>query len=232
MTPVHAQNSLVTATWALLRRDVGLAWRDGGALGTALGFYLVVVTLLPLGLGPDLALLSRLAPGLLWTALLLSALLTADRLFQADHEEGALDVLAMGTPPLEMVVLAKIAAHWLTTALPLVLVTPLLGLMLNLDARAHLPLLATMLAGTPAVSAIAAIGAALTLGQRRAGMLIGLLVMPFYVPVLVFGVSSVEAVLFVGGKFWQPFAVLAAASVASLAVAPLAAAAALRATMD
>ncbi len=223
----------MSAFLALLRRDLGLARRDGGALGTTLGFYLVVVTLLPLGLGPDLTLLSRLAPGLLWTALLLSALLSADRLFQADNEEGALDIMALGPLPLELVALAKILAHWLTTALPLVLVTPLLGLMLNLDGRAQGPLLATMLMGTPAVSAIAAIGAALTLGQRRAGLLIGLLIMPFYVPVLVFGVASVEAVLLAGGRFWQPFAVLMASTVLSVTLAPIAAAAAaLRANLE
>jgi heme exporter protein B len=222
----------MSAFLALLKRDVVLTWRDGGALGTALGFYLVVITLLPIGLGPDLNTLSRLAPGLLWTALLLAALLTADRLFQADHEDGALDVMALGPIPMELVALAKIMAHWLATAVPLVAATPLLALMLNLPATGHGPLLVTMLIGTPAVSAFAAIGAALTLGQRRAGLLIGLLVMPLYVPVLVFGVSAVDGALQPGNRFWPSLAILGAISILSMALAPIATAAALRANID
>lgn len=222
----------MSAAWALIRRDVHLAWAESGSLGTALGFYLLVVTILPLGLGPDLKLLSRIAPGVLWVALLLSALLSADRIFQRDAEDGSLDAMALGPLPLELLAAAKSLAHWLTTALPLALAAPLLGLMLNLDGQAYGPLMLTMLAGTPAVSFIAAIGAALTTGLRRSGLLLSLLVLPLYIPVLVFGVSAIETAVTGPGSFWTPFAVLCALSLASMALAPIAAAAALRLQLD
>jgi heme exporter protein B len=212
----------------LLARDVRLALREGGAVGTALGFYLMVVAILPLGLGPDLNLLSRIAPGVLWIALLLSALLSADRIFHADHEDGTLEALALGPLPLELVAVAKACAHWLTTALPLTLMAPLLGLMLNLEASAYLPLAGTMLVGTPAISFIGSIGAALTLGLRRGGLLLSLLVLPLFIPVLVFGVSTISAIVSGPGSFISPLLILAAFSVASVVLAPLATAAALR----
>jgi heme exporter protein B len=212
----------------LLARDVRLALREGGAVGTALGFYLMVVAILPLGLGPDLNLLSRIAPGVLWIALLLSALLSADRIFHADHEDGTLEALALGPLPLELVAVAKACAHWLTTALPLTLMAPLLGLMLNLEASAYLPLAGTMLVGTPAISFIGSIGAALTLGLRRGGLLLSLLVLPLFIPVLVFGVSTISAIVSGPGSFVSPLLILAAFSVASVVLAPLATAAALR----
>ena len=181
----------MTATLrALLARDLVLALRDGAALGTSLGFALIVVALMPLGLGPDLDLLKRTAMATLWIAVLLAALLSVARLFEADHQDGSLAVLLTAPVPLELVVLMKIAAHWLTTALPLVLAAPLLGVMLNLDAGAAPLLVLSMLLGTPAVSAIGAIGAALTLATRKSGLLIALLVLPLYVPVLVFGISA------------------------------------------
>lgn len=222
----------MSAALALIRRDVRLALADSGSLGTALGFYLLVVAILPLGLGPDLKLLSRIAPGLLWVALLLSALLSADRIFQRDAEDGSLDVMALGPLPLELLAGAKSLAHWLTTALPLVLIAPLLGLMLNLEARAYGPLMLTMLAGTPAVSFLAAVGAALTTGLRRGGLLLSLIVLPLYIPILVFGVSAMETAVMGPGSFWTPFAILAALSLASMALAPIAAAAALRLQLD
>jgi heme exporter protein B len=212
----------------LLARDVRLALREGGAIGTALGFYLMVVAILPLGLGPDLNLLSRIAPGVLWIALLLSALLSADRIFHADHEDGTLDALALGPLPLELVAVAKACAHWLTTALPLALLAPLLGLMLNLEAAAYLPLVATMMVGTPAISFIGSIGAALTLGLGRGGLLLSLLVLPLFIPVLVFGVSTISAIVSGPGSYLSPLLILAAFSLASIVLAPLATAAALR----
>ncbi len=215
----------------LLARDVRLALREGGAIGTALGFYLMVVAILPLGLGPDLNLLSRIAPGVLWIALLLSALLSSDRIFHADHEDGTLEALALGPLPLELVAVAKASAHWLTTALPLALLAPLLGLMLNLEATAYLPLVGTMLVGTPAISFIGSIGAALTLGLGRGGLLLSLLVLPLFIPVLVFGVSTVSAIVSGPGSFVSPLLILAAFSVASVVLAPLATAAALRLQM-
>ena len=157
--------------WALFRRDVALAWREGGTIGTALGFYLVVVAITPLGLGPDLNLLSRIAPGVLWVALLLASLLSADRIFHNDYEDGALDVLATGPLPLELVAGVKSLAHWVTTGIPLALLAPLLGLLLNLPIESFPLLVLAMLAGTPAVSFVAGIGASLTLGlaaERRA----------------------------------------------------------------
>lgn len=216
------------STWALFRRDVLLAWREGGATGTALGFYLVVVAMMPLGLGPDLNLLSRIAPGVLWVALLLASLLSADRIFHNDYEDGSLDVLAMGPLPLPLVAAMKSLAHWVTTGIPLALLAPLLGLLLNLPIEAFPLLVLAMLAGTPAVSFVAAIGASLTLGLRRSGVLLALLVLPLYVPVLIFGVATVSAVSVGPASPWPPFLMLCALSLASLVLAPIASAAALR----
>jgi heme exporter protein B len=214
--------------FVLIARDLRLTWREGGALGSALGFYLIVVAILPLGLGPDLKLLSRIAPGVLWVALLLSALLSVDRIFHNDYEDGSLEALALGPLPLELVAVAKSLAHWLSTGVPLALMAPVLGLMLNLDAAAYGPLLLTVLAGTPAVSFTGAIGAGLTLGLRRGGLLLSLLILPLYVPVLIFGVSSVSAVVSGIGSFAAPFSILCAITLATMALAPFAAAAALR----
>jgi heme exporter protein B len=220
----------MTAFQALIRRDVRLAMRDGGALGTALGFYLIVVALMPLGLGPEPSLLARIAPGVLWIALLLAALLSTPRIFESDHDDGVLDVLAMGTLPLELMTLAKIVAHWLTVALPLALIAPVLGLLLNLDIAGYAILVATMLIGTPAVSAIGAVGAALTLKARKGGLLVALLVLPLYIPTLIFGISAITAATSgPTGAASSPLLILAAISLAALALAPAAAAAALRA---
>jgi len=219
----------MTATLlALLRRDLTLAARDGAALGTALGFYLIVVSLLPLGLGPDASLLARIAPGGLWIALLLAALLSVARLFEADHQDGSLAVLMTAPVPMELVVIVKIIAHWLTTALPLVAVSPVLGLLLNLEPGANGALVGSMLVGSPAISAIGAIGAALTLATRKGGLLIALLVLPLYVPTLVFGISAIDAALLQPGGIVAPMLILVAVSLFSLVLAPFAAAMALR----
>jgi len=218
----------MSAFWQLLRRDVLIAWKEGGNVGVALGFYLVVVVLLPLGLGPDLNLIARIAPGTLWIALLLSALLSLGRLFEADFEDGSLEVLATGTLPLEAVVAAKALAHWLTTALPLIALAPALGLILNLPPEAYGVLVATMLAGTPAVSFLGAIGAALTVRTRRGGLLIGLLLLPLFVPTLIFAIASVGAALTGADSFLPSFLILIAISLAAVVLAPLAAAGALR----
>jgi len=216
------------AALALLARDVRLAWREGGAIGTALGFYLVVIVITPLGLGPDLNLLARIAPGMLWLALLLAALLSADRIFHNDYEDGALDVLTTGPLPLSLVAAIKSLAHWLTTGVPLALLVPLLGLLLNLPFAASPPLVLAMLVGTPAVSFIAAIGASLTLGLRRSGLLLALLVLPFYVPVLIFGVATASTAITGPASPWPPLLMLCALSLAAIVLAPIAAAAALR----
>src|SRR5262245_9009949 len=177
----------MSAFLELARRDLRIAWKEGGTVGVALGFYLTVVTLLPLGIGPDLNLLSRIAPGVLWVALLLSALLSLGRMFEPDLEDGSLEVLTTGPLPLEAVAAAKSLAHWLTTGVPLTVLAPVLGLLLNLQPDAYGVLVASMLAGTPAVSFIGGVGAALTLRARRGGLLLALLMLPLFVPTLVFG---------------------------------------------
>jgi heme exporter protein B len=212
----------------LLARDLALAWREGGAIGITLGFFLVVVTMLPLSLGPDLNLLARISAGVLWVALLLAALLSLGRVFEGDLEDGALDVLAMGPHSLEGVVAAKGLAHWLSTGLPLTVRAPLLGLLLNLSGEGYLILIATMLAGTPAVSFLGAVGAALTLKARRGGLLLALLMLPLFVPTLIFGIAAVNAATIEAGSAVPPFLILVAISLAAIVLAPLAAAAALR----
>jgi heme exporter protein B len=217
-----------TAFRQLVRRDLALAWKEGGAVGTALGFYVIVVTLLPLAIGPDLNLLSRIAPGVLWVALLLSALLSLGRMFETDLEDGSLEVLATGPLPLEAVAAAKSLAHWLTTGVTLAALTPLLGLLLNLPPEAYGTLVVTMLAGTPAVSCIGAVGAALTLRTRRGGLLLGLLMLPLFVPTLVFGIEAVREAMLASGAFLPAFLILCAISLGALVLGPVAAAAALR----
>jgi heme exporter protein B len=214
---------------ALLARELRLGFVDSGAIGTALGFYLVVITLVPLGLGPDLKLLTRIAPGILWIGLLLASLLSLGRLFEADLDDGSLDALAMGPLPLEVTVAVKSIAHWLSTGLPLVLITPALGLMLNLDMTAIPIVIGTMLIGTPAISFLGAIGAALTLRAQRSGLLVALLVLPLYIPTLIFGISAIQAVTTPPGSLGASLALLTAISLASLIIGPFAAAAALRA---
>lgn len=218
----------MSAFVSLLARDLRLALREGGAISTALGFYLIVVAILPLGLGPDLNLLARIAPGVLWVALLLAALLSVDRIFHNDHEDGTLEVMALGPLPLELVAAAKSLAHWISIGLPLTLAAPILALLLNLPANAFGALLLTMITGTPAISFIGSIGAALTLGLRRGGLLLALLILPLYIPVLVFGVSAMNAVITGPAPFMSSWLILCALSLASLVLAPLAAAAALR----
>jgi heme exporter protein B len=213
---------------ALLRRDLMLAVREGAALGTALGFYLVVVAMLPLGLGPDLKLLSRIAPGVLWIALLLAALLSLPRMFEADHEDGSLEVMATAPLPLELAVAAKALAHWISTGIPLALMAPVLGLMLNLEIGLTPVLITTMLAGTPAISFLGSIGAALTLKARRGGLLLALLVLPLYIPTLIFGISAIGFASLGQEGFSASLLILLAISLASIALAPIASAAALR----
>lgn len=218
----------MSAFGELLKRDVLITWRDGGAVGTALGFYVMVITLLPLGIGPDLNLLQRIAPGLLWVALLLAALLSLGRLFEIDLEDGSLDVLITSPLPLEAVAVAKCLAHWLGTAVPLALLAPVLGLLLNLPLDAYGPLVLSMLIGTPAVSFIGGIGAALTLRARRGGVLLALLMLPLFVPTLIFGIETVSSAIVDSGAFGPSILILSAVSLASVVLAPVAIAAALR----
>jgi len=212
---------------ALLAREVLLARKQGGGLGAALSFLLAVIVLVPLAVGPDLALLSRLAAGLMWLALLLAVLLTADRMFQQDLDDGSLDLLTMGALPFELITLTKAIAHWLMVSLPLALIAPPLALMMNLDV-ASLPVLwLSMITGSLALSLLASIGGAITAGLRRGGLLVSILILPLYVPVLIFGVSATT--LMMGPQTATPsLLILLAITLLSLVVAPLASAAALR----
>jgi heme exporter protein B len=217
----------MTALAALLIRDMRLAVRVGGGALMGVLFFLIVVTLTPFANGPDLVLLKRIGPAILWIGALLASLLALDRLFAADHEDGSLDLLLMGSAPLELTVLTKALAHWITTGLPLVIATPLLGLFLNLEPQAIGAVALTMLAGTPALTCIGLIGAALSVALRRGGLLLPVLVLPLTVPVLIFGVAASNAAI-LGTSFGAPFMILCALTLGSLVLGPLAAAAALR----
>jgi heme exporter protein B len=218
----------MTALGALLVRDMRIAVRVGGGALIGVLFFLVVVTLVPFAIGPDLALLKRIGPAVLWLAALLANLLALDRLFAADHEDGSLDLLLMSKAPLELVVAIKGLAHWLTTGLPLVVAAPLIGLLLNLDGAAQGSLVLTLLVGTPALTFIGLIGAAISVALRRGGLLLAVLVLPLTVPVLIFGVAAANAALVGAAPFGTPFTILCALTLASLVVGPFAAAAALR----
>jgi heme exporter protein B len=213
---------------ALLLRDVQLAIRiGGGALMGAL-FFLIVVTMIPFAIGPDLALLRRIGPAVLWLGALLASLLALDRLFATDQDDGSLDLLMMAAMPLELTVATKAIAHWITTGLPLVVIAPLLGLMLNVELHAAGWLALTLAAGTPALTFIGLVGAALTVALRRGGLLLAVLVLPLTVPVLIFGVAAANAAIMGPAPFGPPFTILCALSLASLVLGPISAAAALR----
>ena len=216
---------------AIISRDLLLARRQGGASLLAVGFFVLVSILFPFALGPDSAVLATVAAGVIWVAALLATLLSLDRLFQADFEDGSLDLLALAPQPLFLTVLAKVIAHWLVTGLPLVLAVPLTALFLQLPGESLLPLIISVAIGTPALSLIGAVGAALTAGIRRGGVLVPLLVMPLYIPTLIFGVAAAGNAL--GGEpAAQAIMLLGAVSLFALVLAPLAAAAALRLALE
>jgi heme exporter protein B len=219
---------VIRALKAIIRRDLSIAARIGGAGGLSLVFFLMLVTLIPFAVGPDLNLLSRIGPAILWLAAVLSTLIGLDRLFQADEEDGSLAIMLASETPLELVVIAKGVAHWLTTGLPLALFAPLLGLMLALTPQAMLAVCATLVVGTPALTFIGMVGAALTARLRRGGLILSVLVMPLMVPTLVFGVSAAQAASGGTVPFLTPFLVLCALSLMTLVIGAAAAAAALR----
>ncbi len=213
---------------ALCHQHILLAWR-GGHTTLIVSFLFIAIILMPFGLGPELSLLRQLAPGLLWVVLLMSVLLSLDRMFQADFEDGSMDQMALMALSLEMMVIAKSLGHFIALFLPLLTAIPLAGLLLNIDAAALPALMLSMFAGAPALTLLGAIGAALALSIRRSAMLTVLLVMPLYVPVLIFGASSSASALSNGGAVdMASIAILALMSLAALFLAPLAAAAALR----
>lgn len=212
---------------SLLRRDLALSFRAGGGFGLALAFFLIVCALVPFGVGPGASTLAPIAPGILWIGALLACLLSLDRIFALDHEDGSLDLLATAPLPLEATAATKALAHWLTTGLPLVAISPLLGLLLHLPAQATPWLLISLTLGTPALSWIGTFGAALTVGIKRGGLLLALLVLPLYVPTLIFG-AMVVARGAAGLDTTTPLALLAGISLGAVALLPFAAAAALR----
>jgi heme exporter protein B len=212
---------------ALLTRDLQLAVRAGGGFGLALAFFLIVVVLVPFGVGPERDVLRPIAPGILWVAALLAALLSLDRIFALDMEDGALALIATSPLPLEGVALAKAAAHWLTTGLPLTLAAPVLGVLLDMEGAAYGWLLASLALGTPALSMIGTFGAALTVGLKRGGLLMSLIVLPLYVPTLIFGAEAVRRGA-EGLEAGVPMLMLAGITGGTVALLPFAAAAALR----
>lgn len=212
---------------ALLLRDLRLAIRAGGGFGLGLAFFLILAVLVPLGVGAEGGTLGRIAPGILWVGALLSCLLSLDRIFALDHEDGSLDLLATSPLPLEGVIAIKALAHWLVTGLPLTLVAPGLAVLLNLAPAGYGWLVLSLLLGTPTLSIVGAFGATLTVGLRRGGLLLSLLVLPLYIPTLIFGAEVVRRGT-EGMALATPLALLAAISLGAVALLPFAAAAALR----
>ncbi|WP_298936137.1 heme exporter protein CcmB [uncultured Ruegeria sp.] len=212
---------------ALLLRDLKLAFRAGGGFGLGLAFFLIVTVMVPFAVGPQSSLLATIAAGVLWLGALLACLLSLDRLLALDWEDGSLDLLATAPLPLEAVVTVKALAHWLTTGLPLVLAAPILGVLLNLPAPGFFWLVISLLVGTPALSVIGTFGAALTVGLKRGGLLLSLLVLPLYVPTLIFG-AEVARRGALGMETQTPLLMLAGITAATIALLPFASAAVLR----
>lgn len=217
--------------WSLIRRDLLLARSQGGASLLAVAFFVLAVTLFPFAVGPEPQVLARIGGGVIWVAALLATLLSLDRMFQSDFDDGSLDLLALSPLDLEFMVLAKTVAHWLAASLPLIVIAPLLALLMNLPPAVFLDLILTMLVGTPALSLIGAVGAALTVGVRRGGVLLPLIVLPLYIPTLIFGVAALEAAIAgpgAGGGMQAPMMLLGAISLFALVLSPLAGAAGIR----
>ncbi|MDJ0741657.1 MAG: heme exporter protein CcmB [Gammaproteobacteria bacterium] len=215
----------------IIRRDLTIAMRRRSDIFTTLIFFVIVVSLFPLGIGPELETLRLIAPGIVWVGALLASMLALEQIFSADHRDGTLEQMLLTPQPVSILVIGKVLAHWLVTGLPLVVMAPLLGLQYDLSAAGLGALMVSLLLGTPALSLIGAIGAALTLGLRSGGVLLALLVLPLYIPVLIFGAGAVEATVSgLGGA--SHLSMLAAILVASLVLAPLATSAALRVAED
>ncbi len=211
----------------LMMRDLRLALRQGSDVAMVVSFFVITVTLFPLGVGPEPNVLARIAAGVVWVTALLAVMLSLERMFQSDYEDGSVDLLLLTPAPLELVVLAKITAHWLLTGFPLIVTAPVLAALMNMPSEGYAVLIATMALATPTLSLIGAVGAALTLGARRGGVLISLLVLPLYIPVLIFAVAAVDAAI--TDLSTRPhMLILGAMLAAALPLAPWAAAAALR----
>lgn len=219
--------TILAGAWEILRRDVRLALRSAGDTVAMVTFFVIAIVLFPLAVGPELGVLSRIASGVIWVAALLAAMLSLERLFLADHEDGSLDLIILAPIPLEAVVLAKCLAHWLVTGVPLIVAAPLLAILMNLSFDGFATLILAMALGTPTLSLVGAIGAALTVGVRRGGTLVPLLVLPLVIPVLIFGVAAIDAAV-AGTPADSALMVLGAMLLAALVLAPWATAAALR----
>lgn len=222
----------MTALSALIRRDLRVALRVGGGALIGVLFFVTVVVLIPFAFGPDVALLRRMGPAILWLGALLASLLTLERLFAADHEDGSLDLILMSRVPLELACAAKALAHWLAAGLPVIIATPFVALMLNLEPRATAAVALTLLAGTPALTFTGLIGAALGVTLRRGGLLLAVLVVPLSIPVLIFGVAASNAAIQGPVSFGTAFSILCALTLTSLVIGPFAAAASLRHGLD
>ena len=220
--------SLFTAT---LKRDLTLVFRNLGDMVNPLVFFLIAITMIPLALGPEKAVLMRIAPGIIWLMALLATLLSLDSLFRSDFDDGSLEQLLISPDSLSLAVIAKVIVHWLATGLPLTLLAPILGVMLSLPSSAYAALFFSLLLGTGVMSLIGSIGAALTVGLRKGGVLISLIVMPLYIPILIFGASAVQSAA-IGESYTMHLAVLGAGLAMALVLAPLAAAGALRISVN
>jgi len=221
----------VTGFAAALGREIRLAIREPGEATAAVMFFVLATVLFPFGVGPEANLLARIAAGVLWVAALLAAMLSLERLFLGDYEDGSLEVLALAPLPLSLIVGAKMLAHWLTTGIPLIVATPLMAVLLDLDASGYLVLVAAMTLGTPTIGLIGGVGAALTLGARRGGVLLSILVLPLLIPVLIFGAGAVDAAI-AGHAVRQQLMILGAMFLAAAALCPWAAAAAVRQALE
>lgn len=219
------------ALFAVVHRDLRLALRQGSDSMMVVMFFVLTVVLFPFGVGPEVNVLERIAAGVLWVTALLASMLSLDRLFQTDYEDGSLDLVTLSPLPLPFLVMGKVIAHWLTTGLPLIVAAPLLAVLLHMNGEGFGVLIAAMALGTPTLSLIGAVGAALVLGARRGGVLLSLLVLPLYIPVLVFGVSAVDAAV-MGFEYRAQLLILGAFLLGSLALCPWAASAALRQAVE
>ncbi len=217
--------------WSIVRRDLRLALRQGMDSLMAVMFFVIAVVLFPLGVGPEPNILARIAAGVIWVAALLASMLSLERLFETDFEDGSLELLSLMPLPLEAVVMAKVTAHWLTTGLPLIVAAPLLAVLMNMDSSGFSVLILALVLGTPSLSLIGAVGAALILGSRRGGMLLSLIVLPLFIPILIFGVSAVDAAIS-GFPVRAQLLILGAFLLAALPLCPWTSAAALRQALE
>lgn len=222
---------MLRAVLHLIRRELLIALRQRSDILNPLWFFLIVITLFPLGIGPEPKLLARIAPGIIWVAALLAAMLSLERLFRDDFSDGSLEQMMLMPHPLGLLALAKVLAHWLLTGLPLLLISPLIAILLSLDMQSYLAVVATLALGTPVLSLLGAIGVALTVGLRKGGVLLSLLILPLYIPVLIFATSAIDAAG-MGLPYGGQLAILAAMLVGALTLTPLAVSAALRVSLN